>query len=342
MIFTFGICTYNQGDLILETLESVKYQVVKYGSDIRSRLYIIDDCSSDDTVSVCYKWISENQTLFDSCSCIAKKENKGTVDSYNEFLKLVEGDYFAFLAGDDVIASGNYYEKHINVTNRDIHSYFYLELRDGNITFSKKTLVEFYLKQRKKERTQAYNLYRMKKGCYFHSPSTIITKSLYESSKCIELNRKFRLFEDDPTWYSILKNFESANVTFFDDILVLYRIHHRSVSNQKRGNNPFSEELNKLHRIYIQESSGLEKIYFQWLFSERKPWHNRVDSLAQKGMARLMYVILLGNKKFRAMKRKFEQIQQNEQQFYNEIHNRSESIGAQYRLSSGERRQKCR
>ena len=48
--FTFGVFTYNQEQFIFENLESIKYQIEKYGGGTSFSLVMSDDCSQDNTV----------------------------------------------------------------------------------------------------------------------------------------------------------------------------------------------------------------------------------------------------------------------------------------------------
>ena len=56
---TVNVLTYNSSKYVLETLESIKTQT--YQPLI---LHICDDCSTDDTVKICKKWIGENSDRF--------------------------------------------------------------------------------------------------------------------------------------------------------------------------------------------------------------------------------------------------------------------------------------
>ena len=65
-MISFMVITYNQKDLILYTLESIKYQVCNFLSDYCIQLVVTDDCSCDGTPEVVYKWIERNKDIFDA------------------------------------------------------------------------------------------------------------------------------------------------------------------------------------------------------------------------------------------------------------------------------------
>ena len=76
--FTFGVMVYNQEKIVLETLNSIKYQVVHFGKEYDTQIIFTDDNSSDNTVKVIETWLDTNRSLF--CSVIKhwNHENLGT------------------------------------------------------------------------------------------------------------------------------------------------------------------------------------------------------------------------------------------------------------------------
>ena len=62
--FTFVIITYNQEQYILQHLESIKYQINKYGKGISVYLIISDDHSLDRTLQLAEIWLQENSCFF--------------------------------------------------------------------------------------------------------------------------------------------------------------------------------------------------------------------------------------------------------------------------------------
>ena len=59
LIVTIIVATYNSSKYVLETLESIKNQTYPHLS-----LIITDDCSTDDTVDICKKWVGLNESRF--------------------------------------------------------------------------------------------------------------------------------------------------------------------------------------------------------------------------------------------------------------------------------------
>ena len=115
--FTFGVLTYNQENYILQTLESIKFQKIKYGKDIDVSIIITDDASKDETVSVMKGWLEKNKQYFSEIKLIANEKNKGTVENFCTILNKVDNHGLKVIAGDDLIASRNLFEEYENLGN---------------------------------------------------------------------------------------------------------------------------------------------------------------------------------------------------------------------------------
>ncbi len=93
------VVTFNSEKYVLETLESIKSQNYKGAME----LIVSDDGSSDDTVSICKKWILSNSNRFSECKIIQTPHNLGICGNYNFALQHVTGEWIKYIAGDDVL-----------------------------------------------------------------------------------------------------------------------------------------------------------------------------------------------------------------------------------------------
>ena len=93
-LVTMIVLCYNQARFVVETLESVKAQTYR-----NTELIVIDDCSTDDSVAVIERWLTENEIR---CTFIPHKTNQGICKSLNEALRLTTGKYISMIAGDDI------------------------------------------------------------------------------------------------------------------------------------------------------------------------------------------------------------------------------------------------
>lgn len=94
------VITYNSGNTILETLDSIYNQTY---SNIE--LIICDDFSRGNTIDLCEKWIGENGKKFTDVSLLQNRKNTGTVKNLNNGIKASNGKYVKPLAGDDQLVS---------------------------------------------------------------------------------------------------------------------------------------------------------------------------------------------------------------------------------------------
>lgn len=99
------IPNFNHGHLIGDQLRSVFSQTVQC-----SRIIIIDDASTDNSVLAIRQLISGHQNV----ELVCKLENSGVSEIMNEGLRLAESECVAFLAADDTTLP-DFFEKSLNL-----------------------------------------------------------------------------------------------------------------------------------------------------------------------------------------------------------------------------------
>ena len=62
-MFTFLVISYNEEDVIVQTLESIRHQIVQYSGKEEIQLIIADDGSKDHTTDVVDDWIERHQKI---------------------------------------------------------------------------------------------------------------------------------------------------------------------------------------------------------------------------------------------------------------------------------------
>ena len=96
-LVSVGILCYNSAETILETLESA------YALDYPNmELIISDDGSTDQTLEICKKWLSNHKDKFIKIKVLTVSKNTGTSGNCNRIVKASEGEFVKYLAGDDV------------------------------------------------------------------------------------------------------------------------------------------------------------------------------------------------------------------------------------------------
>lgn len=97
-LVSVAVITYNSSRYVLETLESIKAQTYH---DIE--LIISDDCSTDNTVDICKKWVEKNKKRFADVQILEPLCNTGTAANCNRAIKASRGDWYKEIAGDDIL-----------------------------------------------------------------------------------------------------------------------------------------------------------------------------------------------------------------------------------------------
>lgn len=92
------VITYNSSKYVLETLESIKVQSYK-----NIELVITDDCSTDETVDICKKWLDENHSFFIDTKITSVSKNTGISANCNRGVKKANGEWVKIIAGDDAL-----------------------------------------------------------------------------------------------------------------------------------------------------------------------------------------------------------------------------------------------
>lgn len=85
--------TYNSAKYIAQTIQSVQKQTYRHWE-----MLIVDDCSSDTTVSIIEQFMEEDHRIH----LVKMNRNSGASKARNEAIKLVSGDFMTFLDADDI------------------------------------------------------------------------------------------------------------------------------------------------------------------------------------------------------------------------------------------------
>ena len=115
------VLTYNSSEYVLSTLESIKRQT--YAGPIE--LIIGDDCSRDESVSLCQQWVESNKTRFARTLILQPSENQGVVANLNSCLQNTKGEWIKGIAGDDILTD-NALEILYNAATRGSKPYHFL------------------------------------------------------------------------------------------------------------------------------------------------------------------------------------------------------------------------
>ena len=98
MLVSVVVLTYNDSPFIEETLNSIKDQIYK-----NIELVVSDDCSSDDTVERCKRWIDRNGARFSNVQLLTVEKNTGVTHNITRAQKAAHGEWIKGLGGDDLL-----------------------------------------------------------------------------------------------------------------------------------------------------------------------------------------------------------------------------------------------
>jgi len=245
-IVTVGVTTYNSSKYVIETLESIKSQTYPH-----LILQISDDCSTDNTIELCKKWIEDNKERFIKTKVIVPEHNTGVSGNANRNWDACETEWFKGIAGDDLLLP-NCIEDNLKYVK---------EHPDAVFVFSKPK--PFGASEKKCEKIMRkfdfsfFNLtseqqlnYLMSKNCI--PASTTFCNILQIRTIGIRHDERIPYLEDWPKWINVLK--KGIKLFYMNKETVLYRIHEKSLSNIDIASMKFYESNRLFYFYYIFDS----------------------------------------------------------------------------------------
>lgn len=267
MDFSFGVITYNSADYVLETLESIKYQVINYGKNKNIELVISDDGSKDLTVELVNKWIAKNSIYFKNIEIITVPQNTGTVQNYKRIFHKLNSEHFHIIAGDDLYTYKSVFEFAKYLNKYDIVTTIPIGLNENRELFFNTNRVHRQIYRMRHKKFTCKQLSELEMfGSFIHSPSTLFRKELLteDIEKFVD---SFYLYEDDPKYYRMLKN--TNRISFVISPIVIYRHLSKSVCHDNSNVGEIetksfrADEIN-LCNYYISEThSSILKVYLR-------------------------------------------------------------------------------
>lgn len=254
------VITYNSSKYICETLDSIHCQTYQ-----NIELIIADDCSTDDTIYCCEKWISKFGERFSAVKLLPSPENHGIPANCNKGIIACEGEWIKLIAGDDILLKDC-----IKLNLNYIHSN-----RNQGILFLVSNMISFldwdYLSEEKvnvynsrifSDNYSATEQYKeVLKGFFGNSPTFFVNRTVYE---LISYNVSYPFMEDYPFVLNVLKN--GIKIHLMDSVTVRYRI---------RNNSAYNEDVNFIFsRFYIKQRSFDEKERFPFMSFSQRAYEN--------------------------------------------------------------------
>lgn len=216
------VCTYNQEETIVQTIESILNQLCSYSYEI----IIGDDLSNDNTREIC---ISYKNKYPDKIILVLHERNGGVVKNWLSCLEISRGKYVTTCAGDDFWHNKEKLQLQVDFMENNpecgiLHTDFDELNSISNKTVFSHNKTKRYLILEGRVQNLIFN--GKLKIC---APTICYRKKLLDDyvpfEKYIELNFPI---EDWPT-NLIISHY--ANVNYLDISTVTYRKGHESISN---------------------------------------------------------------------------------------------------------------
>ena len=201
---------YNAAEYIGETIESVQAQTYKDWE-----MYIVDDCSTDDTVKIVSSYAEKDNRI----KLIKQQKNGGAAAARNTALDIINSKYIAFLDCDDKWLPEKL-EKQVKLMDESNCALSYTYFREFD------THTGTLLKIIKAPKYMTYN--RIFRNTAIGCLTVMVNR---------EISGKFQMpllkhTEDNCTWQAILK--PGYKALLIPEVLSLYRCGNDSLTRSKR------------------------------------------------------------------------------------------------------------
>lgn len=250
--FTFGMLTYNQADYVFEQLESIKYQILNYGNDVKAYFVLSDDASKDNTVKYVKMWLDENKELFAGIKIVSKTINEGIVQNFLTLLKNINTSHYKILAGDDLYYKNNVFEL-VKQGAFIITPTIYF---DGtNIIHNRKRdRFETLLLHQENGDLSEYLQQRLRYSNCIDAPGVFLNHDLVTQGLVNKL-KNYQWIEDAPMW-NYLFNVEKVDVELLQEPYILYRSEVGISKNKNHSaRSRFEGDVRKIEKyIYVDKS----------------------------------------------------------------------------------------
>lgn len=262
MNITIIVLTYNHQDYICDCLESIRYQVERYGDEEHVlELIVTDDCSSDNTVALVKDWLAKYSYLFNNVIINVNAKNTGTCNNYENALAKSSGDYIKLLGGDDLFPPNSMYEIFSYLQQYDIVSGLPFEyvVNGKNAPESIQTLT--HKLQCINYAIRSQDFYKLiEKSCFLNAPATYIRRDVAVDPKVVSFVRSYVFTEDYPQWVK-MSEIKQIKYMLLDSYTIIYRRTEKSAVIVKGADPRFIDDRKRIYTyLYKRTNSLLTKV----------------------------------------------------------------------------------
>ena len=241
-LVTVGVVTYNSGEFIESTLDSIKNQDYE-----NIELVISDDCSTDDTVVKCQTWIEKNGSRFVRAKLVTTDKNTGVTGNSNRLLNEVQGEWFKCFDGDDLMMPYaiscyvRYAVEHPEACQIVAQTEHFNEKSELG---KRSNLVTKYVCR--PSASAKFQLSVITKTLFFECPSHFAKTSIIREVGAFD--ERFPTQEDYPLMVRLIA--AGYKVYFIEETTVRYRERSNSISHTTKDNSFFPNNTIRIARDY--------------------------------------------------------------------------------------------
>lgn len=218
------VITYNSAAYVTETLDSALRQT--YAGPME--LIVSDDCSADDTLSICRHWLESNQARFVRTVIVQTPANCGICNNYNHALRHAQGVWIKYIAGDDQLTPqciSRFVDHAMKTTDSLLISGVYCFDEQEGPRYLMQDLLDS-----DEPSVQAHNLANAPAGIVEGPTFFIRTKTLRQMGG---MDTRYPMLEDFP--FAFRYTSSGGHIQVIKEPLVRYRVHRASVSQSYSG-----------------------------------------------------------------------------------------------------------
>lgn len=238
------IITYNSSKYVLETLESVKNQTWE-----NLELIVSDDCSTDQTVEVCSRWLKENNDRFHHVKLITVAENTGIPANCNRGLRAAQGEWLKTIAADDILLNTCITDNMEFISRYPKASFIASDVQeiDENGEMIREVVVNQGLRYFNEISTPQKQL-----KAYVRWPAFLNTPTFFIKKKMLMeidyFDEEFRIYEDMTMVIKVMER--NYKLYYMTKPTVAYRVHQNAISRSQKINEIRNKEAQKVFRKY--------------------------------------------------------------------------------------------
>ena len=219
------VITYNSAKFVLETLESIKAQTYQ-----NIELIISDDCSADNTVELCKKWVDENRERFVRTQIITSEVNTGVSANGNRGRDACQGEWIKGMAGDDLLLPNCVQDCMEYVSEHPDTIYLFGRCKAFDADDKRCAEVDNVFDYSFFSKTPDEQLHQL----IFAGNCVPATTLFYNREGALKIgvknDERIPLLEDWPKWINLIR--AEVKLHFVDKVLVKYRVGGISTGNR--------------------------------------------------------------------------------------------------------------